>query len=75
MARPDEFAEGIAAVLAHGAEPEPLPISFSGHSPAEIAFLAGAACERAGRPLARVRRAPGRSAGAARRRPVQAFPS
>ena len=55
MARLDELAEGIAAVLIGSSQPEPLPVAFSGQSPSEIAFLARAvadACERQGRPLA-----------------------
>lgn len=56
MARLDEIAEGVAAMLASASSPEPLPITFSGHSPAEIAFLVRAvvaAAERNGSPLAR----------------------
>ena len=58
MARLDELAEGIASVLVGSAQPDPLPLSFNGHSPGEMAFLVTsviAACERRGRPLAHVR--------------------
>lgn len=58
MARLDEIFDGVASVLAFSIQPEPLPISFSDHSPTEIAFLVRAViagCERAGYPLAYVR--------------------
>jgi hypothetical protein len=58
MARLDQLAEGIASVLVGSSQPDPLHLSFNGHSPAEMAFLVTsvfAACERLGRPLAHVR--------------------
>jgi hypothetical protein len=61
MARLDEIAEGIAAALASGASPEPLPVSFWGHSSTEIAFLVRAvvaASERRGCRPARVEVSP-----------------
>ena len=54
MARLDEIAEGVAAMLANSAEPEPLSVTFWGQSPAEMAFLVRsvvAAAERSGRPV------------------------
>ena len=56
MARLDEVAEGLAVTLASGLAPNPLPVTFTGHSPSEIAFLVRAvvnATERHGSRLER----------------------
>ena len=58
MARLDEIAEGLSAVLQLSPEPEPLGIDLVGHSPAEVTFLIRAvvdACERRGAPLSLIR--------------------
>lgn len=58
MARLDEIAEGLAAVLASSPYPEPLALTFKSHSPVDMTFLVRsviAACDRQGRPLAYVR--------------------
>lgn len=58
MARLDEIAEGISAVLAAGVEPEPLFIDLMNHTPGEATFLIRAvvdACERRAAPLSVIR--------------------
>lgn len=58
MARLDEIAEGLVAVLASGTAPEPLFLDMMNHTPAEVTFLIRAvvdACERRGVPLSLVR--------------------
>lgn len=39
MARLDEIGEGVANVLLHSTTPEPLAVTLSNHTPAEIAFF------------------------------------
>lgn len=58
MARLDEIAEGLSAVLAGAVEPEPLFIDLMNHSPGEATFLIRAvvdACERRAAPLTLIR--------------------
>lgn len=58
MARLDEIAEGLVAVLALRPMPEPLFLDMMDHNPAEATFLIRAvvdACERRGVPLSSIR--------------------
>ena len=58
MARLDEIAEGIAAVLRRSAAPEPLHLDLWGHSPVDTTVLVRSvidACQRTAAPLALVR--------------------
>ena len=58
VARLDEIAEGLAAVLQLATTPEPLGVDLVGHSPAEVTFLVRAvvdACRRRAAPLSLVR--------------------
>lgn len=58
MARLDEIAEGLAAVLSGASTPEPLFLDLLNHTPAEATFLIRAvvdACERRAAPLALIR--------------------
>ncbi len=58
MARLDEIAEGLVAVLASSPTPEPLFLDMMNHTPAEATFLIRAvvdACERRGAPLSTIR--------------------
>ena len=58
MARLDEIAEGLAAVLSGAPEPEPLFIDLMNHSPGDATFLIRAvvdACERRATPLNLIR--------------------
>lgn len=58
MARLDEIAEGLSAVLAATAQPEPLFIDLMNHTPGEATFLIRAvvdSCERRAAPLSLIR--------------------
>ena len=58
MARLDELAEGLVAVLASSSRPEPLFLDMMNHTPAEATLLIRAvvdASERHGAPLSHIR--------------------
>lgn len=58
MARLDEIAEGLAAVLSTSSEPEPLFLDLMNHSPGEATLLIRPvvdACQRRAAPMTSIR--------------------